>query len=189
MSDFSDKIWWTKKARIKTEVRLLNLNFYSQFFLLWYSIFLVCYSIYTLVLPIGTTTQTESATMVALSVLVLVATLFINNMDFKGRALLAKQCYEQLSVIYTKSLEQNSDCIDLDREYQSVLSISENHQEKDFYLAVVDEFNNSSDKTKVSKAPTDKMKCKVNFIKVRNVMSIIFLFIFPFLAVFLLRIA
>lgn len=189
MSNFSDKIWWTKKARIKTEVRLLNLNFYSQFFLLWYSIFLVCYSIYTLVLPLGSITQTESATMVALSVMVLVATLFINNMDFKGRALLVKQCYEQLSIIYTRSQVLNPDDSLLDRDYQAVLSISENHQEKDFYLAVVDEYNNASDKTKVSKVPTDKMICKVNLIKIRNVVSVIFLFIFPFLTVWLLRMA
>ncbi|OOC11741.1 hypothetical protein BM451_20035 [Dickeya dadantii] len=189
MSDFSDKIWWTKKARIKTEVRLLKLNFYSQFFLLWYSIFLVCYSIYTLVLPIGTITQTESATMVALSVLVLVATLFINNMDFKGRALLVKQCYEQLSIIYTRSLVESPDYAVLDRDYQAVLSISENHQEKDFYLAVVDEYNNASDKSKISKTPTDKIKCKVNFIKLISIISIMFLFLFPFFAVWLLRVA
>ncbi|MEI7190531.1 SLATT domain-containing protein [Pectobacterium brasiliense] len=189
MSDFSDKVWWTKKARIKTEVRLLNLNFYSQFFLLWYSIFLVCYSIYTLVLPVGTITQTESATMVALSVLVLVATLFINNMDFKGRALLVKQCYEQLSIIYTRSRSENPDYAVLDRDYQAVLSVSENHQEKDFYLAVVDEYNNASDKTKISKKPAGKMACKVNFIRFRNFISIIFLFFFPFLAVWLLRVA
>ncbi|EGT4304321.1 SLATT domain-containing protein [Cronobacter sakazakii] len=189
MSDFSDKVWWTKKARIKTEVRLLNLHFYSQFFLLWYSIFLVCYSIYTLVLPVGTITQTESATMVALSVLVLVATLFINNMDFKGRALLVKQCYEQLSIIYTKSCVENPDKPRLDSDYQNVLAISENHQEKDFYLAVVDEYNNASDKSKLSKTPTDKMRCKVNFVKARNVISILFLFFFPLLTVVLLRIA
>ena len=189
MSDFSDKVWWTKNSRIKTAVRVLNLHFYSQFFLLWYSIFFVGYAIYTLVLPVGAITQTESATMVALSVLVLVATLFINNMDFKGRALLVKQCYEQLSVIYTRSRSVNPDYTLLDSDYQNVLSTSENHQEKDFYLAVVDEYNNASDKTKVSKTPTDKMKCKVKFIKARNFLSIVFLFFFPFLAVVLLRVA
>jgi len=110
-------------------------------------------------------------------------------MDFKGRALLVKQCYEQLSIIYTRSQVVNPDDSLLDRDYQAVLSISENHQEKDFYLAVVDEYNNASDKTKVSKVPTDKMICKVNLIKIRNVVSIIFLFIFPFLTVWLLRMA
>ncbi|HFO4214882.1 TPA: SLATT domain-containing protein, partial [Escherichia coli] len=95
-STFSDKVWWTRKAKIKAERRLLNLDYYSQFLLLWYSSFLVCYSIYSLVKPPAN--NNESIIMVALSVLILALTLFINNMNYKGRAMLIKQCYEKLSV-------------------------------------------------------------------------------------------
>lgn len=184
MSDFSDKIWWTRKAKIKSERRLLNLDYYSQFLLLWYSSFLVCYSIYTLVKPAGN--DKETVVMVALSVLILVITLFINNMNFKGRALLIKQCYEKLSVIYTSS-RNDGDNIVLDKDYQAILGSSENHLERDFIKAIVDENSNTINKDLLTKRPTYWHKVLVWFYITRNVIVFILLFIFPLIILYALR--
>ncbi|QKJ48692.1 SLATT domain-containing protein [Proteus vulgaris] len=184
MNQFSDKVWWTKKARIKTERRLLKFDFYSQLLLIWYSFFLVAYSIFSLVNPANG--NNESAVMISLSVLVLVMTLFINSMNLKGRAMLIKQCYEQLSVIYTRA-KIETDIIELDKEYQKVLSISENHNEYDFSCALIDEYNNTEDKSKLSKQPTkSQIKTRRN-IKIINYLILISSFIFPVFVVFFLR--
>jgi len=183
MSDFSDRIWWTRKAKIKAERRLLNLDYYSQFLLLWYSSFLVCYSIYTLVKPAD---KNESVIMVALSVLILVITLFINNMNYKGRAMLIKQCYEKLSVIHTAS-KQNQDFASLDTEYQNILGASENHLERDFIKAIVDEYFNTKEKSLLTKVPSVWHIIQVWFYLIRNVLAFLLLFIFPLIILYALR--
>jgi hypothetical protein len=186
MNDFSNKIWWTRKSKIKAERRLLNLDYYSQFLLLWYSSFLVCYSIFTLVKPAGN--NEEAAIMVALSVLILVLTLFINNMNYKGRAMLIKQCYEELSVIYTSSLTCN-DLPVLDKNYQAILASSENHLERDFVKAIVDEYSNTTDKNSLTKKPTCRHKWLVFFYSLRNILYFVVLFSIPFLILLALRIS
>ncbi|ELY4099888.1 SLATT domain-containing protein [Cronobacter sakazakii] len=183
-STFSDKVWWTRKAKIKAERRLLNQDYYSQFLLLWYSSFLVCYSIYSLVKPPAN--DNESIIMVALSVLILALTLFINNMNYKGRAMLIKQCYEKLSVIYTLSLNCN-DLTALDKEYQSILASSENHLERDFIKAMVDEYSNTSDKTLLTKHPTNWHRVQVVYHIIVNVAIFLALLVFPLVILFVLR--
>ncbi|MDE1485846.1 SLATT domain-containing protein [Xenorhabdus bovienii] len=183
-STFSDKVWWTRKAKIKAERRLLNLDYYSQFLLLWHSSFLVCYSIYSLVKPPAN--DNESVIMVALSVLILVLTLFINNMNFKGRAMLIKQCYEKLSVIHTSSLTSTT-FTELDKEYQSILTVSENHLERDFIKAIVDEDFNTCDKNLLTKHPTWWHRVQVWFYTLRNFAFFLVLFLFPLAILFVLR--
>ncbi|OBU11747.1 SLATT domain-containing protein [Morganella psychrotolerans] len=152
MVNFANRIWWTKKTRIKTEKRLLNLNFYSQLLVLWYSVFLAGYSIYSLVEPVSG--NKESAIMTALSISVMVVTIFISSMNFKGRSLLVKECYEQLGVVYAKSITNKYNKINLEAEYKSILSISENHLDLDFCCAVVEEYFSTKDKSLLSKIPT-----------------------------------
>jgi len=45
---FADNVWWTRKARIQTEKRLLSNALQSQVLLLWYSFSGVAVSIYYL---------------------------------------------------------------------------------------------------------------------------------------------
>ncbi|HFS2070774.1 TPA: hypothetical protein ACHXAH_005019, partial [Escherichia coli] len=67
--------------------------------------------------------------------------------------MLIKQCYEKLSVIHTLSLS-STDLTEIDKQYQAVLASSENHLERDFIKAMVDENANTSDKSKLTKLPT-----------------------------------
>lgn len=183
MSEFSDRVWWTKKARIKAEKRLLKLDFISQSLLLWYSLFLASYSIVTLVIKANN--DAESAIMVALSVMVLVVTLFVNNMKFKERAMLIKQCYEQLGDIYSNACQKVNE--NLDKEYQSILSISENHKEIDFYRAIREETDNASNEGDITKHATDEQRRIISRTDLVWNVCIALLVIFPGVIVYSLR--
>ncbi len=149
----SDTIWWTKKARIQAEKRLLFNDFSSQVILLWYSAFTVCVSILEIKSP--SSNGYFAVTMVSLSVLILCASLFIGNRNFKERAMLLKVCYEQLSEVESKSYNKDAHISDLSIEYKNILSVSENHTDVDFKSALVSEYLNSSDPEKqLTRLPT-----------------------------------
>ncbi|EOX5952763.1 SLATT domain-containing protein [Providencia rettgeri] len=185
MSELANKIWWTKKTRIKTEKRLLNLNFYSQFLVLWYSVFLAGYSVYSLVSPPDG--PKESAIMTTLSISVMVITIFISSMNFKGRSLLVKECYEQLGLMYVKAKNKMNDDIILESEYKDILSMSENHVEKDFCCAVVEEYYSTKNKSLLSKHPTCQQYIYYWLYKIKNLIVIMFLFFLPVGIVMLLK--
>jgi len=111
---FSDNIWWTKKARIEAEKRLLMYSFQSQVLLLWYSFSGVAASIYHL--KNGTS----------------------------SRAALIKDSYEALNTLYykVKSVESergeeaNKRIALLRDEYSQLMGTSENHTDTDFSKAV-----------------------------------------------------
>lgn len=142
----ADRIWWTKKSRIQTEKRLLQKDIYSQIILLWYTVFSVFASIYELATP--SNNNLFSVLMISLSVMIMAVTLFIGSRGFKERAMLVKQCYEQLSVLNNKANAINSNnnsynVIDLEAEYKNILSVCENHSDIDFKKAVVFEYFNT----------------------------------------------
>ena len=133
----SDNIWWTRKARIQTEKRLLTNAFQSQVLLLWYSFSGVATSIYYL--KIGTqcvNSGLNGIAWVVFSVLVLCISGFINGLSFKERAGLIKECYETLNGLYHKSKDTNVDLDLLNAEYDQILGVCENHSDRDYYMAL-----------------------------------------------------
>lgn len=176
---FKDKVWWTKKARIQTEKRLLRYDIYSQLMLLWYSIALVIVSIFELKSPLPE--SYFGSLMVALSVLVLCATLFVNNRNFKDRANLVKQCYETLSILIEDSKKNDADIALLDREYQKILGLCENHTDIDFKKAVVSEYYNTSPQyiDQLTKHPTRTQIVHVVCNNIIYYTTTSLLFIFP----------
>lgn len=135
----SNKIWWTRKARIHTEKRLLANDFQSQVILLWYSFFGVSVSIYYLGFESGASEQLKSVSWVVYSVLVLVMSGFVNGLSLRSRAALIKDCYESLDQLYYKSLS-DGDQDHVFEEYQKILSLCENHTDDDFNRAVCESF-------------------------------------------------
>jgi len=142
---FSDSIWWTRKAKIQAEKRLLANAFKAQVILLWYSFSAVAASVYYL--KFSTLDNDMSGTAwVVYSVLVLCMSGFINGLSFKQRAGLVKECYETLNDIYqrVKSFEKaeaaaepvTSTIEELSAEYEQVLGVSENHLTIDYYVAL-----------------------------------------------------
>ena len=133
----SDSIWWTRKARIQTEKRLLFNAFQSQIILLWYSLFAVFVSVYYL--KFNTTSEYSGVAWVVFSVMVLIISSFTSGLSFKERAALIKECYETLSGIYQKASNTSTDTT-IENEYEQVLSVCENHTDKDFYMAICLEY-------------------------------------------------
>ena len=130
----SDNIWWTRRARIQTEARLLSNAFQAQLLLLWYSFCSVAASIYYL--KLNTQSEYSDVAWVIFSVLVLCVSGFINGLSFKERAGLVKENYEQLHSLYQKSKSKTGDDPLLTNEYEEILNGSENHTDRDYYMAL-----------------------------------------------------
>lgn len=134
---FSDNVWWTRKARIQTEKRLLSNAFQAQILLLWYSFTGVASAVYYLKLDENNSNPDFSGiAWVVFSVLVLCISGFINGLSFKERAGLIKECYETLNGLYHKSKDSNADFVKLSSECDQILGVCENHSERDYYLAL-----------------------------------------------------
>ncbi|MCP5348242.1 MAG: SLATT domain-containing protein [Gammaproteobacteria bacterium] len=134
---FSDKVWWTRKARIQTEKLLKSNALHSQILLLWYSFSSVASAIYYLNLDTKSTNpELNGVAWVVFSVLVLCISGFINGLSFKERAGLIKECYETLNGIYQESKEVNADIKKLAEDYDQVVGVCENHSDRDYYLAL-----------------------------------------------------
>jgi hypothetical protein len=134
---FSDNVWWTRKARIQAEKRLLSNAFQAQLLLLWYSFSGVASAVYYL--NIGgniANPELSGIAWVLFSVLVLSISGFINGLSFKERAGLIKECYETLNGFYHKSIVENADTAKLVSEYNQILGVCENHTDRDYYLAL-----------------------------------------------------
>lgn len=135
-----DNVWWTRKARIQAERRLLSNAFQSQLLMLWYSFWGVAASIYYLKIDNSDThNNLPGISWVVYSVLTLCMSGFITGLSFKERAALIKECYEALNTFYQKAKES----FDIDatsKEYEQILGLCENHTDYDYYLALCIEY-------------------------------------------------
>jgi hypothetical protein len=137
---FKDNIWWTRKARIQAERRLLSNAFQSQLLMLWYSFWGVAVSIYYLKIDNSNThNNLPGISWVVYSVLTLCMSGFITGLSFKERAGLIKECYEALNTFYQKATE-DGDIGALSKEYEQILGLCENHTDYDYYLALCIEY-------------------------------------------------
>ncbi len=133
--DLSNSIWWTRKARIQTEKRLLSNAFQAQLLLLWYSFCLVSASVYYL--KFNPESNYAGIVWVVFSVLVMSISGFINGLSFKERATLIKECYVALNVLYQKAKSQSGANLgEISEEYERVLNTSENHTDMDYFMAL-----------------------------------------------------
>lgn len=134
---FSDNVWWTRKARIQAEKRLLSNAFQSQLLLLWYSFFGVAVSIYYLKFtPSAGQEDLAGISWIVYSVLVLSLSGFIAGLSFKERASLIKESYETLNTFYHKAKEDNADIEKISAEYEQIMGLCENHTDYDYYIAL-----------------------------------------------------
>ncbi|MEX0829996.1 MAG: SLATT domain-containing protein [Nitrospirales bacterium] len=152
----SDNIWWTRKARIQTEKRLLSSSFQAQILLLWYSFCSAVAAIYYL--KFNTQSEYAGVAWVVFSVLVLCISGFINGLGYKERALLIKNCYEALNSLYQQTKRNQNDTISMGKEYEKILSVCENHADIDYHLALCDTYlshNNPNDSSsRLDRKPT-----------------------------------
>lgn len=133
MSALSEKIWITRKTRIYTEQRLLNKSLITQAVMIFYSFFLVAFSLWNLIQP---NNHLEIYSIVS-SIAVLVSSIFISSQRFSERAMMIRNCYISLDELYSKVLriEQigNKDKIEqIESEYTNILLNVENHSDYDY---------------------------------------------------------
>lgn len=128
-----DNIWWTKKARIHAEKRLLTIDYYFKILLVWFSFCSIAVSIYFLVYP-----QNKDIQIVLLifSMIIFCLSCLIPSFQYKERANLFRQCYLALDKIGQNSGHETA----LAEQYQGILTLCENHTEYDYYYAVINEY-------------------------------------------------
>ena len=195
---FSDDIWWTRKAKIQTEKRLLASAYQSQLIMLWYAFFGVAVSIYYL--KFNTSSEYANVAWVIYSVLSLTMSGFLTGRSFKERSSQIKECYEALKGVQhkAKSLE-NSESSDADSwnsvhdEYERLLGLCENHTDSDMVQALCVEHLYAHGKPdEETGLKPDMTKCPTNyhwFIFFRNIfvqaVNFIVMFLLP-IAIFLI---
>lgn len=122
-------IWWTRKSRIQTEGRLLSNERQSQLLLLWYAFFSVSVSVYYL--KFNSSSEYASFVWVVLSVFSLCISGYVSTQNFKGRAGLIKECYEELGLLHEESKGASEDMV-VRRRYNEILGLCENHEDIDY---------------------------------------------------------
>ncbi len=188
----ADNVWWTRKAKIENEARLLKYDFHGQILLLWYSFFSVAMSILTLnessfLKSIIQNGEVDAKLLVVFSVLSLFVSTFVISQNFKERAAKIKFCYEQLKILYVKLID-NENINDIEKklfeEYENILKSCENNLEKDYITAKVNLFLSVKDKNKVNPHPTGYDFLRFYCNKITFLVIILFIYLFPILILF-----
>lgn len=136
----SDNIWFTRKSRIRGNERLRSNDFHSQLILMIYSASTVSASVYFL--AINPQSQIAPVLITIFSIMILSISIFITSRNFKGRAMLMKNCYEELDQLYREAdkiekINDEKQLSEISMEYQYIVRLSENHQETDYFSAIV----------------------------------------------------
>ncbi len=193
----SDNIWWTRKARIQAEKRLLSSAFQAQILLLWYSFCSVAASIYYL--KFNAQSEYAGVAWVVFSTLVLCISGFINGLGYKERAALVKDSYEALNGLYQRAKENScstTECCnttELANEYESILSVCENHTDIDYQLALCNTYlghNNPDDSNNgLDRKPTKYIWALVICYHIKRLILLSGLYILPIILFLLMEIS
>ncbi|MGY8873092.1 MAG: SLATT domain-containing protein [Pseudomonadales bacterium] len=147
-----DNVWWTRKARIHAESRLLSNQHYLDLLLLWYSLTAVFVSIW--LLGYGGDQQLSSVVFTCFSVFILTVSLFGANARFTQRAAQFKENYISLQELYFQINNSSATSeTTFQKEYRKLLELTENHIEIDDIRALVWEWYNAKKKSEVSREP------------------------------------
>ncbi len=177
-------IWWTRKAKIQQETRLLRLERHSQLLLIWFSFFTLCASILSSSSKtqklVGLNESFDPNLLTVFSILTLVMSCFVIALNFKERAIKIKNCYEELNTLDISDSDVNV-------KYSNILGKCENHTEMDFLKAKFNiYFSTPNDKRKTN---IDKEITNLEYIKlaINSICTFIVLAILYLLPIFLLN--
>ena len=192
---FKDTIWWTRKARIQTEKRLISNAFHSNLLLLWYAFSGVAASIYHLNFAQNTNINNLSnISWVIYSVLVLCMSGFINGLSFRRRAALIKECYETLNRLHQRAKQADVNEVALAAEYEQILGVCENHTDVDYYRALCEAYlthpdpkNTENEEIKLDRLPTRYQWLVVVWSIIKRLVMLLFLYIIPIILFIILE--
>ena len=146
-----DNIWWTRKARINAEARLLSNQHCLDILLLWYSLTAVFVSVW--LLGYGGDQKLSSVVFTCFSIFILGVSLFGANARFTQRAAQFKENYISLQELYFNIKGSGAEESPPQIEYKRLLELAENHSEIDDIKSLVSEWANTDDKAKLSRKP------------------------------------
>lgn len=123
-----DHIWFTYKARIRTQERLTQNDIHSQALLVWYAVLGTCIGIVTIRYPkfLGDNTDIVAAIF---SVAILAVSMLVTNRDYRGRSLEMRRNYQALHQLYKNATLPNSAIPkeQIEKEYHVLIDSVENH--------------------------------------------------------------
>lgn len=152
-----DNIWWTRKARIKAEQRLLSNQRWMELLLLWYSLSSLFVSVWLLA-GMADNQEYYPAVFTCFSIFILAFSLYGASSRFSQRAERMKENYVALQDLYLsiEAHESSSTSPSLPehrKRYAQLLNEAENHIDFDFSKALIFEDMQSEDKSKLTKRP------------------------------------
>jgi hypothetical protein len=134
-------VWFTRKAWINAEDRLLKNDFHTQLLMVVYAAYTSCLSVVLLKFePLPTDKNFIDSSLAVLSIVLLALSLYLNTKSFKDRAARFKSGYHDLQSIegHLKSLAGRQDgpaseqeFMKLTDDYNKILRDVENHAELD----------------------------------------------------------
>lgn len=141
---FSDNVWFTRKARIQSEKRLLKNHNHSQLLLIYFTLIGAIASIITLKYEYFLGDNT-SLILAIFSVIILVLSLIVTNFNFKERSNSFKNNYIELQKLYEELVpleKANSDSSSLKNKYYKILELCDNHEKIDDICSRVENSKN-----------------------------------------------
>ncbi|ENO3976814.1 SLATT domain-containing protein [Aeromonas veronii] len=181
------RIWWTSRARMQTEKRLLSNNFQAQIVLLYYSFFSTCIAIYYL--KFDSANDLANVSWLSFSILTMIASIFISTLRYKERADSVKQCYESLTSIYSRIHQDTtlSELYTFEDKYIHTCSLCENHSSSDYGAAIISEYlrNDENGRQQLSKKPTCQLWIESIKNKTKRLVLLLVIYSLPILVLVL----
>jgi hypothetical protein len=153
-----DNVWWTRKARIQAESRLLKSHQLTQALLLWYSLASVFVAV--TLLKFSAFSSNIDLLFTCFSIFILGVTLFSSNAQYVQKADAFKGNYIALQHLYLELNEIDKPTKTHQEKYQDLLHSTENHQQIDDARALVETYDSTpADKlNNLTRTPTKRHK-------------------------------
>ena len=181
-TELSNRIWWTRKARIEAEQRLLWISFHANLLLFYYSAFSVGTSVYYF--KFAPKSEYINFVWILFSILIFCIQCFSSGFQLDRRAGLLKECYEALGNLSQKCDNANeNELIQIRQEYTLLLRSCENHQSLDYYRAIFNEKWISEGKIDQKLTKGMCFLILISFLSQRLVLAILYLL--PFSLIFI----
>lgn len=130
-----DRIWTTKKIRMNTEQRLININKVLQWLILYYTLIITFLSVFSL---IKSDVVWINYSIVISSIAITILSIFINSQNYIQRSNEMRMNYTklgelefELTCMDSKNLS-SKDIVNVNNKYQELLRNIENHSDMDY---------------------------------------------------------
>jgi len=151
-----DNVWWTRKARIQSETRLLENHKFIQALLLWYSLTSVFVAV--TLLKFSNFSSNIDLLFTCFSIFILGVTLFSSNAQYVQKADAFKNNYISLQQLYLELDSLDKPTSEHQERYNNLLHSTENHQQIDDARALIETYESTPvDKIeKLTRTPTKR---------------------------------